>query len=336
MNKPLLSICICTYNHYSFIRQAIEGVLMQKLNFKIEIIIADDFSNDGTRCILNEYKEKYPDLITLLFQEANVGAVTNWIQLIKKPVSKYIAYLEGDDYWTDPLKLQKQVEFLETNEDYAICYHRVNLLTGEKIEEERINTSLVPLTYTILDLSHYNLIQTCSAVYRNNKNISFEILKKCTVGDYPLHLLNARFGKIYYFPDLMAVYRIHASSNWSSKSNTYKSIKFAETLEILIIEFFDNSAVSNHLKKQIVNLYITLYNYFRYEIEDHIIAYKYYVRSIYHSEENALDYYKNFILIENKLLLLEKELILIKNSRVWKIRNYLMSICTRIQKLYVK
>ena len=119
-NVPLLSVCLITYNHENYIRQAIEGVLMQKVNFNWELIIAEDCSTDKTRDIILEYKKKHPDFIKLILQEKNVGPAKNWIELITKPNSKYIAYFEGDDYWTDPLKLQKQVGFLEANPDYVI------------------------------------------------------------------------------------------------------------------------------------------------------------------------------------------------------------------------
>ena len=107
MDIPLLSVCLITYNHVNFIKQAIDGVLMQKVDFAWELIIADDFSTDGTREILLEYKNKYPDFIKLILQEKNVGSAQNLIDLITVPISKYITYFDGDDYWIDPLKLQK-------------------------------------------------------------------------------------------------------------------------------------------------------------------------------------------------------------------------------------
>ena len=91
---------------------------MQKVDFDYELIIADDYSTDGTREIILDYKENYPGLIKLILQKRNVGPGKNWLDLIEAPKSKYIAYFEGDDYWTDPYKLQKQVDFLEANEGY--------------------------------------------------------------------------------------------------------------------------------------------------------------------------------------------------------------------------
>ena len=106
MSKPLVSVCIITYNQESYIRQAIESVLMQKVNFPWEIIIADDCSKDKTREIILEYKDRFPDLIKPLFQKRNVGGGKNFTDLINAATGKYVAYLEGDDYWTDDGKLQ--------------------------------------------------------------------------------------------------------------------------------------------------------------------------------------------------------------------------------------
>ena len=218
MKTPLLSVCLITYNHENFIRQAIEGVLMQKVDFDWELIIAEDCSTDNTRTIVLEYKEKYPDFIKLILQEKNVGAAKNWMDLLSAPKSKYIAYFEGDDYWTDSLKLQKQVDFLEANLEYSMCFHQVGILRNEKVEKDIISAH-VPETTTILDLAKGNYIHTCSVVFRNNLFAKFpEYFKKAPVGDYFLHLLNARYGAIKCFEEVMGAYRIHNSSSWSSKT----------------------------------------------------------------------------------------------------------------------
>lgn len=121
---PLLSIVTITYNHEPYIAKTIEGVLMQQVNFPIEYIIAEDCSTDDTRKICEEYVAKYPDLINLLPSEHNLGAKENEYRAMKIAKGKYIAFCEGDDYWTDPLKLQKQVDFLESHPDYSVTFHR--------------------------------------------------------------------------------------------------------------------------------------------------------------------------------------------------------------------
>lgn len=208
MELPLLSVCLITYNHEKFIRQAIEGILMQKVDFDWELIIADDCSTDNTREIIREYKQKYPNFIKLIFQDKNVGAAKNWMDLISSPKSKYIAYLEGDDYWTDPLKLQKQVDFLESNPDYVLCFHEINIL---KLDGEIVDDFItkVPENYesieTLARLGNY--IHTPSIVFRNViKEFPFEF-EFSPIGDYFLYLILAEHGKLKFLEEKMAVYR---------------------------------------------------------------------------------------------------------------------------------
>jgi glycosyltransferase involved in cell wall biosynthesis len=225
MSNPLLSVCLITYNHETYIRQAIEGVLMQQVNFPWEFIIAEDCSPDNTRAILLEYKAKYPELIHLILQEKNVGPGRNFIDLLSAANGKYIAYFEGDDYWTDPLKLQKQVDFLETHPEYSICCHR-----SQALQADTGIMALLPkqgkTDSDITDLLRYNFILSLTIVFRNYhlKNYINHFWKKQS--DYALHLSNAQFGKIRYLDDVMSVYRMHNSSTWSnvSISNRIESV----------------------------------------------------------------------------------------------------------------
>jgi glycosyltransferase involved in cell wall biosynthesis len=135
---PLLSIVTITYNHEPFIAKTIEGVLMQQVKFPIELIIAEDCSTDGTRAICQQYAEEYPDLIRLITSDSNVGAIANERRAMLAARGKYIAFCEGDDYWTDPLKLQKQVDFLESHPDYSVTFHRCkhyNVETHEMVDD---------------------------------------------------------------------------------------------------------------------------------------------------------------------------------------------------------
>ena len=131
--KPLVSIVTITYNHEKYIEKCIEGVLSQIMNFPIEFIIAEDCSTDNTRAICEEYARKNPSIITLITSSENVGALANERRAIESAQGKYIALCEGDDYWTDPLKLQKQVDFLETHPDYSVCFHNRMIESKEGI-----------------------------------------------------------------------------------------------------------------------------------------------------------------------------------------------------------
>jgi glycosyltransferase involved in cell wall biosynthesis len=120
---PMVTVRTSTYQHGPFIQDCIEGVLMQKTNFPIEFIIGEDFSTDGTRDIVFEYAKRYPDIIRVITADYNVGSKANGRRCIQASRGKYMALCEGDDYWTDPLKLQKQVDFLEVNSDCSLCFH---------------------------------------------------------------------------------------------------------------------------------------------------------------------------------------------------------------------
>ena len=227
---PLLSVCLITYNHAKFIRQAIDSVLLQEVNFTWELIIADDFSTDGTRDILLEYKEKYPVFITLILQKRNVGAAKNWEELLLFPKSKFIAYFEGDDYWTDPLKLKKQVSFLENNEDYGMCYTKCIYFRdnkyfekkpwgGDKVSfEDLLKTNCVPsLTVVLkLDLLKEYIFDVEPSHY------------KWEVGDYPVWLWFAYNSKIYFIDEVTGVYGVHANSISRSVTADNK-IKFVKS-----------------------------------------------------------------------------------------------------------
>ncbi len=127
MNTPLVSICCITYNHAAFIRKCLDGFLMQETTFPIEILIHDDCSTDGTTEIIQEYAAKYPELIFPLYEQENQYQQGKAAEIdfynYRRARGKYIAYCEGDDYWIDPLKLQKQVDFMEANPDYSVCFH---------------------------------------------------------------------------------------------------------------------------------------------------------------------------------------------------------------------
>jgi len=231
MRQPLVSVCLITYNHEKFIAQAIESVLMQKVNFGWEFIIADDCSTDRTREIIKQYKAKHP-FIKLILQEKNVGPAQNFDDLIKSPTGKYIAYFEGDDYWTDSLKLQKQVDFLEANPDFAICFHKVGVKCEVDDEKSYISNQNQKEITTFEDLTVKNYIHSLSCVFRNNLFGDFpEWFKESPLGDYPLHLLNAMHGKIKFFDDLMGVYRVHQGGIWSLQGREKGSLDFMKTIE---------------------------------------------------------------------------------------------------------
>lgn len=213
---PLVSICCITYNHEKFIAEAIDSFLMQITTFPFEIIIGEDCSTDHTLSIIQRYRSKYPNLIKVFTYEKNQGMFGNFKQTYEKCKSPYIAFCEGDDYWTDDHKLQKQIDFLEHNLDFSICCHK-----SENYHEETPTVSrefpaiAEEKELTIHDILKTNIANTCTFVYRN-LDIKFPpFFEKLQLLDWPMHILYAEKGKIKYLPDLMARYRIHPQGVWS-------------------------------------------------------------------------------------------------------------------------
>ena len=211
INPPLLSVCLITYNHQKFIKQAVDSILQQKVNFSWELIIADDCSTDGTREILLDYQKQYPDLIKLILQKKNVGAAQNWLQLITTPKSKYIAYLEGDDYWTDETKLQQQINILEHNPQYSGVFHDTQTL------DIKGNLGLIfgtlhqtrCLEFTLDDvISLWSPFHTSSFLFRGDCLLNFpRDFLRYKSGDMALFILVASQGHIRYIPKVMSIYR---------------------------------------------------------------------------------------------------------------------------------
>lgn len=210
--KPLLSVCLITYNHVKYIEQAIESVLMQQVSFPWELIIADDFSTDGTRDILLDYKKKYPDFITLILQERNVGAGKNWLDLVNYPNAEFIAYFEGDDYWTDPNKLQKQVDFLEKNPGYSTCFHYTRALNENGVLDKYYGMHPGRWDFYIEDtFSETSLFHSSSIVYRRAAFKQPDWILKVASGDMAQFSILSSAGPLHCIPEVMSIYRKHGS-----------------------------------------------------------------------------------------------------------------------------
>ncbi len=144
MDKPKVSICCMTFNHENFIRETLDGFVMQKTDFPFEVIIHDDVSTDKTAEIIREYEEEYPDIIKPIYQTEKRFGKKPILEDLMFPLvrGKYVATCEGDDYWTSPLKLQKQVDFLDANPDFSVCFHPVTVIYEDKPTESHIFPTL--------------------------------------------------------------------------------------------------------------------------------------------------------------------------------------------------
>ncbi len=246
----LVSVCMITYNHESYIAEAIEGVVSQQVNFSLELLISDDCSTDQTKAICIAYQQKHPDIIRLIDRDQNLGMNLNFIDTLQRCKGKYIALCEGDDYWIATDKLQKQIDFLEKNQEFNICFHRAKLVYDVNNQKAYPNiNSKTPIETTIYDLARENFIHTPSCVFRNQ---SFEFpswINTAFPPDWVVHLLNARHGKIYFIKEELCAYRIHAGGVLSTQNNSKYGSVILETFEHLIAFFGDNPVLKQIFTK---------------------------------------------------------------------------------------
>lgn len=238
MENPLVSICCISYNHERFIKDALDGFLMQKTNFPFEIVISDDCSKDGTHDIIKEYVQKYPDIIRDISPEHNLGAFDNGIYVQERANGKYIALCEGDDYWTDPYKLQKQFDILDADETLMLCCTDCMVVSESKelIQEKRatVMNHDVEGRYNLRDfLKDNHQYPTLCVVYRNShKDELYKKLRKtknyCR-GDWPLWVLLLSYGDAYYLNEITAAYRV----NPLSVSHNMDRVKWAKSYRII-------------------------------------------------------------------------------------------------------
>ncbi len=280
MNKVFLSVITVSYNHESYIRECLDGVIMQKTNFAFEVIIGDDASTDNTQNIILEYQKKYPDIIKPILRTINVGANDNFNDILSKAQGKYIALCEGDDYWTDPYKLQKQVDFLETHKDYIMCF------TNAKIINDPLKNRSISGGYpSCLTFDDYiwdkKPIPTLTVMFRNTSSIistfiQFVQKKKVYYGDLILFSVLLQHGNAYFLDEVTATYR--ANVGVLSKQNkeqvlknkiyAYKSLnllfnlKYKKMYNVLLAEFYAKYALLELRRKNIFYfLYYLIYSF---------------------------------------------------------------------------
>jgi glycosyltransferase involved in cell wall biosynthesis len=217
---PKLSILVPTFNHSKFIAKMLEGAIMQKTNFDFEIIIGDDASSDDNALIIREYANEYPSLIKAFLHSKNLGPIeprelggkNNVGFLFGQSKSEYIALCEGDDFWTDPFKLQKQVDFLDQNPAYAMCHHQLEVIYEDHSPSHLFNPKNQPEISKIDDLLADNswFLGTASTVFRN---VFIQGMPdwwwETASGDLGIFIEVARHGKIKFFQETMGVYRKH-------------------------------------------------------------------------------------------------------------------------------
>ena len=238
---PKVSVLMLTYNQENYIDEAIRSVVLQETDFDFELIIGNDASTDHTARHCLEWKEKYPERIRLVNREQNLGLIGNFMETYALCRGTYIAICEGDDFWTDKSKLQRQADYLDGHPDFSMCFHRVINYYADN-GTKSLSNGHQKVDTDICDLARSNYISNVSAVFRNH--LLPDGLPKwfgeVSTYDYALHMLNAQFGKIHYMKRPMAVYRQHGKAIWSQAAETSKldiSLKVRE----LLMEYFRDS-----------------------------------------------------------------------------------------------
>jgi len=262
MTEPLVSTQMITYNHAPYIAQAIEGVLKQRVNFAIELVIGEDCSTDGTREIVLEYQRKYPDVIRVITSDKNVGANKNAYRTMKGCRGKYVAFCEGDDYWHHPHKLQKQVDYLESHPECGLLFADcdVHYIRGNKLlKNSNYNSGFQsPMKLSLEQIIHNEILKwTCTAVIR--RDLYLQVIEsdpylyqseKFLMGDLQLWAEVSLISEVMYIPETLATYRVLDESATRSKDprKYWRFIKSASEIKLYLC---DKHKLSENIRREV-------------------------------------------------------------------------------------
>lgn len=251
--KPKVSVLMLTYNHEKFIEQAVRSVMMQETDFDYELVIGEDCSTDSTREIVIRLKEEFPDRIRLLLHPQNIGMIPNKVATYDACQGKYIALCEGDDYWTDPKKLQIQVDYMDAHPECRLCFHASRIIRHDPptvlgVIEPPLTGSLDFRHWLNYRAKHRTYIPTASILFRNPQSPLPEwYLRLQFAGDWPLIVwLLADGGTFHYVNQIMSVYRKHETGATNSLSRT----DLTKRKDALRKDLADHLLVSRYLSDQ--------------------------------------------------------------------------------------
>lgn len=315
--NPLVSVLLLTYNHANSIKDAIESSVNQKANFLYEILIGDDCSTDTTLNIIKEYADKYPEKIKLISSAKNIGALKNEKRLIETSKGKYIAFLEGDDFWTDPLKLQKQVDFLESNPDYGLVHSDVNHYyenTGKtEFGVNKLDNIKIPVGFVFHELLKPNplFIKTATSCFRKELLISHfsydkAIQENWPLTDLPIWMDISFHSKVHYFDEVFATYRLlnESASRTSSPAKKYNYFKNLYKIKLIYVEKYNcNNKIKNELE------------------EDY---YRNLMKMAFLLNNNSLAKESYDFLKEKKLIISSKELLMLLSTKYYLLRQVII------------
>ena len=239
--RPRISIVMIAYNVERWIAEALDSVLMQKVDADYEVVVGEDCSTDRTRAIVLDYARHHPQRIRLILRERNLGMNRNFMETLLAADGDYVALLDADDYWTTPHKLQRQLDFLRAHPECSICFHNAMVVYEDQdvashpfhmAEPQHLISHYIPKPISTLDdLAGGNFMQTCSVIFRNGlyRPLPDWYLSMPTF-DWPLHLLNAEHGTIGYLDEVMGAYRVHKTGFWSMNMAYYRRIEDVELM----------------------------------------------------------------------------------------------------------
>lgn len=268
--RPLVVISCTAYNHEKFLRDALDGFVMQETDFPYVAVVHEDASTDGTAAIIREYAEKYPDLILPIYEEENqYGKTLSRVMRTARNVTgaKYVALCEGDDYWTDPRKLQKQIDFLQSHPDHSMCFHNAIEHWEDGSRPDHLFAELEPRDYDYREMGAGWRVPTASAVVRKEIYDSdlFRRAKQCKdfiYGDILVWLTAVEFGKIYCTGEVMSVYRRHigGATFIDTPGRAKQIIRHCQALPVIFGKKYKFSAIDSTVNISIGKYAVALKN----------------------------------------------------------------------------
>ncbi len=239
-DRPTLSVALVTYNHAPYVAEALRGIFRQQCPFPVEVVVADDCSTDETPGIIRLLSADAPHRLRVLANARRLGMHGNYERVLRACTGRYIAILEGDDYWTDPHKLRDQVAFMDAHPTCTVSGHAVRVLddrTGAWAPDPYAGRAIPPLA-GFAELVRENFLCTCSVVWRNGVVRRWPgWLRRLRMVDWPLHLLHARGGQVGYLARPMAAYRVHGGGVWSSAGDERRLAWLITALTVMRTRF---------------------------------------------------------------------------------------------------
>lgn len=318
-NIPLVTVQCLAYNHEKYIRDCLEGFVIQETNFPFEVIVHDDCSTDNTAAIIRTYAERKPNIIKPIFEKENQyskkdGSLGRIMDKAKR--GKYIALCEGDDYWSDPHKLQKQFDFMESHPDFSMCFHNATCIynNGKELPLSNEKTAREIPTREAM-IKQASLCATNSMFYRKDTYDKYpSILRHSPVGDLPLTIWLAYSGRIYYMPEIMSAYRVMAEGSWSRRQNELTAQE-QKSSALAFIKMYENLDIVT--KHQYSDIFADSKNFHRYRF--------------YKADNDSINCEKAFKKIKNKHQWFTYEQII-----EFKLGKFAAKIIKSLKPLYLK